>query len=116
MIEQLENNPNAAAGLSWLLENEAVSSPAVLNALILNIFRMVPGVVDIEFVIDSNAKKLLVYLEVTRWTRWFHLKKTELQVRQLLDQVLPSYKKRITSDREILQKAVKLVSGEKSGS
>ena len=115
MIEKLETSPPASASaLGWLVEHELVNSPSLLNAMILNVYKLSKGITDVQFVIDAPSKKLLIYLEVTRWTRWFHLKDTEQAAMEVLDQALPSYKKRVVFDRSILNKAIELVSGTKS--
>lgn len=108
MIEKLEDNPNAEA-LSWLLEMELVSSPYVLNSLILNIFSLVKGVKDAEFVIDERQKKLLVYLKLSWFSQRFRAKRTEDKVMNLLDQALPSFQKRIVFDRTVLEKAMAIM-------
>ena len=58
-----EQNPQAGA-LTWLLDIELVSNPVVLNAVIANIAASVRGVNDIQFVIDTNRRKFLIYVEV----------------------------------------------------
>jgi hypothetical protein len=114
MMEELQNNPNAAA-LGWLLEMELVQNPYMLNSIVLNVFRMLKGVKDAEFVIDTNEKKLLIFLELTWWSRRFRAKKVEVQALELLDQVLPGFKKRVVFEKVILEKALKLIGERNQG-
>jgi len=113
VLEKLDNNSSSAA-LSWMVEMELVTNPNVLNAMVLNIFRMVRGVKDAQFVIDTTDKKILIYLELTRWSAWFHKGKAESEVTELIDQVLPAFKKRVVFDKTILEKALQLLKGKEN--
>jgi hypothetical protein len=113
MIEKLEANPMSGA-LGWLLEMELVQNPTVLNSIILNIFKTVRSLKDAEFVVDTKEKKILVYLELSRWDMWFHKNEISDKVMELLDQALPTFKKRIIHDKSILEKAIKIVNSRPS--
>ena len=113
MIHKLEENPQTGA-LSWLMEMELVSNPAVLNALIANIAGAVLGVKDVQFVIDTRSKKLLVYVKLSWFYDFFYKKATIDQVTELFEQVLPSFKKRVTLDIDILNKALVILNGKNS--
>lgn len=110
MIEKLSDNPNPEA-LSWLLEMELVSSPYVLNSLILNMIVPIKGIKDVQLVIDEKRKKILIYLELRWWEKRFHAKKIEQQINDIIEQTLPSFKKRVIFDKVLLEKAVKIANG-----
>ncbi len=98
-----------SGALGWLLEMELVQNPTVLNSIILNIFKTVRDLKNAEFVVDTKEKKILVYLEISRWNTWFHKERISDKTMELLDQALPTFKKRIVFDKTILEKAVKIV-------
>jgi hypothetical protein len=104
-MEKQQDNPNPEA-LSWLLEMEMVSSPYVLNSIILNIFAQVKAIKDAEFVIDENRKAILIYLKLGWFHQKFKSKEIEGQVTEMLDQILPTFRKRVVFDRTILEKAL----------
>ena len=98
--------------LKWLLEMEAINDPNVLNSLLLNVHRLSDRIEDVEFVTDSNSKRLLVYLDVNLgyWKKEQRSKRIQDLVENMLNDALPSYTKRIVFDRDILEKALTLVS------
>lgn len=107
MIEKLSNDPNAEA-LTWLFEMEMVNNPYVLNSLVLNLMAGIKGVKDIELVIDEKQKKILVFLKLRWFYDKFKKKPVEDKAKELLEQILPSFKKRVIFDRKILEKALKV--------
>lgn len=98
-----------SGAMGWLLEMEMIQNPVVLNSIVLNIFKSVQGLKDAEFVIDTKEKKILVYLELGLWNKWFKQDKIKGTVQELLDQALPSFKKRIIYDKSLIEKALKIV-------
>ena len=108
MIEQLETNPQADAS-AWLMDMDLVNNPAALNALLLNILVGFKGVKDAQLVIDTNNKKILVFLELSWYYARFKFKETSLQVTDIISQALPAWRFRVTYDRTILAKAVALI-------
>jgi hypothetical protein len=100
--------------LAWLLEMELVSTPYVLNSIILNIFASVRGIKDAEFVIDERQKKILVYLKLNWFYEKFKSRGVEAQVIEMLDQILPSFKKRVVFERRILDKALDIMKKKES--
>lgn len=107
-MEKSLDNPNPEA-LGWLLEMELVATPYVLNSIILNIFASIKGIKNAEFVIDERQRKLLVYLKLNWFHERFRAKSVEEQVMEMLDQILPSFRKRIVFKREILEKALEIM-------
>jgi hypothetical protein len=108
MIESLEDNPQGAA-LSWLLEMEVVANPMVLDTLIMNIGASVKGIQDLQFVIDEKNKKILVYVEPTKYYGRFFKRQILTQVTEMISQILPSFEKRVTLNRDLLDRAIKIL-------
>jgi hypothetical protein len=112
MIREFKENPSAEA-LSWLFEMEMLNNPTVLNSVVLNVFKLTKGIVDAEFVVDMNDKKLLVYLELNFWHKHFKKAQVQAQVLDMLDTVIPSFKKRVVYDKEILEKAINIINNKR---
>lgn len=108
MIDELTGNPQAQA-MSWLVEMEVVSNPNVLNAMVMNIAGAVKGVKDIQFVIDNQRKKLLIFVELKKWDEFFHKKRICEQLGEMFEQIFPSFEKRVTFDRVLLDRAIKII-------
>ncbi len=108
MIDKLQDSPNSEA-LSWLLEMELVNSPYVLNSLILNMFRTIKGIKDVEFVIDERQKKLLIYLKLSWFYQRFKSKQVQESVNDMVEQILPAFKRRVVFDRAILEKSIDIM-------
>lgn len=108
MIEKLDENPQAGA-INWLLQMELATNPAVLNTLIANIVATTRGVKDVQLVIDESNLKILIYVELTRFHSWFFKEDIEVKLNDMFEQILPSYKKRITFDKILLERALRLI-------
>ena len=108
MIDKLLENPQGNA-LGWLLEMEMVSNPMVLNSIIMNIMASIRGIKDLQLVVDSNKKQLLIFIELTKFGRWFFRRKIQEQLSDLLEQILPSFEKKVTFDRVFLERAIKIM-------
>lgn len=109
-----DGNPNSEA-LQWLLEMELVNNPRVLNSIILNVFRIVKGVKDADFIIDTQNKKLLIYLELTWFYRKFRQTEVGERVGTMIEQALPTFQTRVVFDRTILNKALDIMKKRTNG-
>lgn len=98
-----------AEALGWLFEMELINTPSVLNSIILNLLAGVLGVKDAELVVDLHKRQILVFLELTWWARRFKVRRISTQVNDIINDILPSFEKRVTFDRVILDKALKIV-------
>lgn len=105
-----ELNPQSEA-LRWLLEMEIVNDPNVLNSLILNIHKASDRIQDVEVVLDTPHKRMLVYLDVDCgwWRQATRQQEIHDAVANMLDEALPSYTHRVVFDRTVLNKALELV-------
>ena len=109
---KLEANTSSEA-LAWLAEMDLVTNPAMLNNMILNLLVGVPGVKDANLVIDTQNKKMLIYLELGWFAIRFKAKVIDLHVNDIIKQVLPSWRLRVIFDRTILEKALALITSDK---
>ena len=111
----MEINPQSDA-LKWLLEMELIQDPNVLNSLILNIHKTSKTIRNVEFVTDLHNKRVLVYLDIKPGIFWGKQRKiaTIIELTEnILNDALPSFEKRVTVDRALLDRAIKIVSATK---
>lgn len=103
-----EINQFVPAGLKWLAEMEAVSSPVLLNMIYGNIYSF-PHVSDSEILIDRYNKRMLVYVKFTWFVRKYWKSRKKLVTISILDQLqelLPSFEFRIIEDKVLFDLAV----------
>ena len=112
MLEPMDKNPQPEA-VAWLMEMELVGNPTVLNNLILNILVGIPGVKDANLVVDTNNKKILIFLVLSWFSAKFKSKAIAVQVNDIISQVLPAWRLRVVFDRTILEKALKLITSDR---
>ena len=62
-MQEMSETPQVQAS-QWLLEMEAISSPTLVNALILNIKKLDSSISDVQILMDSNFMVMLVLIEV----------------------------------------------------
>jgi len=94
-----------AEALGWLLEMEVIDNPYVLNSIILNSFKNIKGLKDIQLLIDKPKKRVLVYLELKYLYKIFKENSIIQHTEEMLQQVLPSYRFRIITDLALFNKA-----------
>lgn len=105
-----------AESTAWLLEMELLDSPQLKNFLILNIYNSSSSIKNVELLIDTHSRAVLIYLEVTLWGRIFRKHSSIAQrLMRLLAEVLPSFRIRIIFSKTLfnmaLHKAEKLLHG-----
>lgn len=91
---------------SWMAELEFVNNKHFLNTVTLNIYKISKYIKDVEFVTDMNERKMLIYLQLSRWGNWFHKESVAQEVLDMMTTVLPSYSFRVIYNREYFEKAV----------
>jgi hypothetical protein len=88
-------------GLKWLYEMELVTDPQLINNLKINVFSISNGIKEAEFIVSEHQKAILAWIDLG----WFHKKfkgeQIKLDVYERLKQLLPSFKFRVVTDREI---------------
>ena len=102
---------------SWLIENDVVNDPLVLNGIIVNTMMLVSGVADLECVLDQNNKRILLWAKIDYGKKPFFKKKVNfeesirVQVSDIITGVLPRWKNRVTFERRLFDKALNIVNG-----
>lgn len=98
-----------AEGMKWFLELELLSHPQVVNNLKLNILAVSPRIREVELLIYREQKSMLVLLDLTWIGRKFFKKRISEEVQDILSQMLPSFRFRVTDDPKIMKMAIDLV-------
>lgn len=99
--------------LKWLFEMELISNPQAINNIKLNIFLVSSYVKDVEMLVDTEKKSMLIYVKLSWWCQKFHKKQVITDVFTMIEQLVPNYRFRITDDVTILNQALKLVADSK---
>ena len=96
-------------GIKWLFEMELVSDPQLVNTVKLNIFSVSNLIREVEIVMSQEDKKMLIWIEVSWFTKTFRIKKIrdiEQDIISILGKMLPNFKFRVITDISILNMAV----------
>tara|TARA_R110000868_G_C10973188_1_gene771545 strand:+ start:81039 stop:81620 length:582 start_codon:yes stop_codon:yes gene_type:complete len=104
--DTLERMKTQASGLKWLYEMEVLNSPQLINNLKLNIFTQDNTIRDVELLFDQNNKGVLIYIKLSWWGRTFRQKEIKIRIEDIITQLLPSYRKRVITERWILDLAL----------
>ncbi len=96
-------------GLKWLYELEIVNDPQLINNLKLNVLVLSRHIKDAEFLIYRENKSILVYLELNWFASKFLRSRLIDEAGQIVSELLPAYKFRVITDKNILNMAVDLV-------
>lgn len=102
-------------GLKWLYELEVVNHPQVINNLKLNILITSKHIKEVELLMYREKKSVLVLLHLGWFGRKFSKKRIFEEVYESLQQLLPSFKFRVTDDPNIMKLAVDRVTYALSG-
>jgi hypothetical protein len=97
------------SGLKWLYEMQVLDDPQLVNNMKLNILMVSSSIRETEFLIFQEKKQMLVYLDLTWFGRKFRKERIVFEVEDMLSQLLPSFKFRITDDISILLLAIEKV-------
>ncbi len=101
------DNDFTTSALSWLYDMEILSSPTVLTNLRENILLSHKRIKNCEILIIEDRQDLMVFIEVTRLGLFFKKEKDiEYSVQQILNKMLPNFRKRIVFDKEVFDKAI----------
>ncbi len=102
-------------GLKWLHELEVLNHPQVINNIKLNIFITSKHIKEVELLIYREKKSMLVLVELGWFGRKFFKKRIFEDVHNTLQQLLPSFRFRVTDDPAIMNLAVERVKQALSG-
>lgn len=104
-----------ADGLRWLHELEVLNHPQVINNIKLNVFVQSKQIKEVELLIYREKKSMLVLIELGWFGRKFKKKQIFEDVHNSLQQLLPSFRFRVTDEPAIMQLAVERVKQALSG-
>lgn len=102
-------------GLKWLFELEVLNHPQVINNIKLNILAVSPRIKEVELLIYRENKSLLVLLELSWLGNKLFKKQIFAEVQDVLVELLPTFKFRITDDPKIMNLAIEKVKRALSG-
>jgi len=95
-------------GTAWLLEMEMLDTPQLKNALVLNIYSSSKYINDVNILIDTNYKVMLIYLKLKWLGRLLRRQRTIAEgIMNMLQEVLPSFRVRVIYSEEIFNMALK---------
>jgi hypothetical protein len=94
------------AGLKWLQELELVNDPQMINQLKMNVLLCSRRIKEVEFLVYRENKTTLVLLELSWLGRKFFKRSIFAEVEDVLSQMLPTFRFRVTDDPAIMQLAI----------
>lgn len=102
-------------GLKWLYELEVLNHPQVINNIKLNVLMCSKHIKEVELLMFREKKSILVLIELSWFGRKFNKKQIFEEVYESLQQLLPTFKFRVTDDPKIMMMSVEKVKQALSG-
>lgn len=96
-------------GLKWLYEMQLLDNPQLINNLKMNILLVSTSIRDVELLVYREKKQMLIYINLTWYGRKFKKDQIFIEVEEVVSQLLPSFKFRVTDDFNILTLAIERV-------
>lgn len=96
-------------GIKWLFELELLNHPQAINHMKMNILMVSKRIKEVELLIYRENKSMLILLDLTWFGRKFSKQKIFTDVHEVLHQLLPSFRFRVTDDPKIMDLAVERV-------
>ncbi len=96
-------------GMKWLMELELLNHPQAINQIKFNILMTSKQIKEVELLIYREHKSMLVLLDLTWIGRKFYKKRIFTEVQEILTQLLPSFRFRVTDDTKIMNLAIESV-------
>jgi hypothetical protein len=96
-------------GLKWLFEMDLLDHPQAINTIKLNILSTSKRIKEVELLIYREKKAMLVYVELSWFGRKFQQRQIISDVYEVISQLLPSFRVRVTEDPTIMRMAVEKV-------
>lgn len=97
------------SGLKFLYEMELVNDPQLINNLKLNVLAVSPRIKEVDFLSSYHHKTMLIWVDLTWWGRKFYEKRILNDVHEIVQQLLPKFKFRVVSDKNIFELALRRV-------
>lgn len=105
----MDNAKYQYAGLQWIREMELLDNKQLINILKMNILLVSNRVKEVELLISSENKQMLVYLDLSWLGRKFFRKSIFADTEDVLTQLLPSFKFRVIDDPKLFATALERV-------
>jgi len=105
-INTRDQNINNAT--RWMAEINFVNNEHFLNTIILNIYKASSSISHVELINDSNQGKMLIFLKLTMWGRWFRQDTIASDILSMMTQALSSYEFRVIFSQEQFNKSLEL--------
>jgi hypothetical protein len=94
---------------------ELVRDPQLINNLKLNILTISKRISEVELLFNQDGRQLLVCLELSWLGKKFFKNRIVLDVETRIKTLLPNFRVRVVTEREILNLALEKVKGALSG-
>ena len=94
------------AGLKFLYDMELVDDPQLINNMKLNVFDVSSSIKDCEFLSSYHHKSMLIWLDVNWIGKMLLEKRIVTGVTDRVQQLLPNFRFRVTTDRKIFDLAL----------
>lgn len=110
-MDENSNIKFQVAGLKWMFEMELLDdkNPAPINVMKMNVLSVSPKIREVEFLIFREGRQILVLLDLSWFTRKVFKKKVGQifqDVQEVLSQLLPNFRFRVTADPHIMELAI----------
>lgn len=95
-------------GMQWLYEMEVLNHPQLVNNLKMNIMATSGKIKEVELLMSRPHKSIMVWVDVDLGWFWKGTKLNRIQVDilDILEQLLPSYRFRVVHDKAIMELAI----------
>lgn len=94
------------AGLKFLYDTELVDDPQLINNMKLNIFDISGSIQEVDLLSSYHHKSMLVWLDLSWFGKKFLEKRIVAGVTDRVQQLLPNFRFRVTTDRKIFDLAL----------
>jgi len=96
-------------GMKWIMELQLLNQPQAINTLKFNILMVSNRIKEVELLIYRENQTMLILLDLTWIGRKFQKKQIFSDVQDIMQQLLPSFRFRVTDDPNIMKLAVERV-------
>lgn len=97
------------SGLRFLYDMELIDDPQLINNMKLNIFDVSGSIKEVDLLSSYHHKSMLIWLDVSWLGKKFLEKRIVAGVTDKVQQLLPNFRFRVTTDRKIFDLALERV-------
>lgn len=94
------------AGLKFLYDMELIDDPQLINNLKMNVFDVSSSIKEIDLLSSYHRKQMLIWLDLSWFGKKFLEQRIIVGVTDRVQQLLPGFKFRVTTDRAIFDLAL----------